>query len=192
VEQTSKEAAGKAAAFANGLRRSIASTGRRWAAWPGGADALASVLARIDVIGHELQLVLSGEGDEAWVAACFSDLRTILEWSTYQSAALATARALLFARKTRSFVERLGLLDSATTQAILNNDSEESLIENVQTKNAYMQALADKHPHLELPASLVRAESLVPKIEKKPGTLDLIMQLKKTSKKAPGTERNKS
>jgi hypothetical protein len=190
VEQTSKDAAAKAAAFANGLRRSIASTGRRWAAWPGGADALAAVLSRIDGIGHELQLAQSAQGDDASVAACFSDLRTILEWSTYQSAALATARALLFARKTRSFVERLGLLDSATTQAILNNDSEESLIENVQTKNAYMRALAEKHRQLELPAPLVRAESLAPKIEKKLGTLDLIMQLKKTTKKATGLERH--
>jgi hypothetical protein len=168
VEQTSKDAAAKAAAFANGLRRSIASTGRRWAAWPGGADALAAVLSRIDGIGHELQLAQSEQGDDASVAACFSDLRTILEWSTYQSAALATA----------------------TTQAILNNDSEESLIENVQTKNAYMRALAEKHRQLELPAPLVRAESLAPKIEKKLGTLDLIMQLKKTTKKATGLERH--
>jgi hypothetical protein len=97
VEPTSKDAAAKGAACANGLRKSVAVTGRRWAQWPGGARDLAAVTACIDGVGQRLQALLNAEEGEAEVAACVADLRAILEWTTYQSASIATARALLFA-----------------------------------------------------------------------------------------------
>jgi hypothetical protein len=53
----------------------------------------------------------------------------------------------------------------------------------VQTKNEYMRTIAQKHPQLGLPQPLVRAESLAPKAEKKPSTLDFIQQLRKNVKK---------
>ena len=160
MEQQPNDAAAKAVAFARGLRKNIGTSGRRWSQWPGGPNDLAVVLERIDRIERRLQSF--GPGDEAAVTAGITDLRTILEWTTYQSASLASARALLFARKTRGFVERLALLDHSTAQAILSADAEESLVENVRTKNDYMNALAAKFPHLQLPQPLIR---LVPRTE---------------------------
>lgn len=176
MESSSKDAAAKAAAFANGLRKSIAVSGRRWSQWPGGERDLATVIAAVGCIQERLY-------DEAGVAAGVAELRAILEWTTYQSASIATARALLFARKTRAFADRLGLGGPASTQSILDRDSEASLLENVQTKNAYMNAIAERYPHLGLPAPVVRPESLAPKPVKKPGKLDLIQQLSKHTKK---------
>jgi hypothetical protein len=176
VESSSKDAAAKAAAFANGLRKSIAVSGRRWAQWPGGERDLATVIAAIGAIQDRLY-------DEVVVAACVAELRAILEWTTYQSASIATARALLFARKTRAFADRLGLVRAASTQSILDGDSEASLMANVQTKNAYMNAIAERYPHLGLPAPVVRLESLAPKPVKKPGKLDLIARLTKHKEK---------
>jgi hypothetical protein len=183
VEPTSKDAAAKAAAFASGLRKSVTVSGRRWAQWPGGARDLDTVLACIDGVGRRLHVLLNSEDGVTAVPACVADLRAILEWTTYQSASIATARALLFARKTRAFVNRLGLLGPASTQSILDSDSETSLMENVRTKNDYMKSLAERHPHLGLPVPLVRPEGLAPKPEKKPGKLDLIQQLTKKTKK---------
>jgi hypothetical protein len=99
MEQNSSDAAAKAVAFANGLRRSISASGRRWTQWPGGANDLAVVLGCIDAIALRLRAVPAQAGD-AGVAACIADLRAVLEWATYQSASVATARALLVARKT--------------------------------------------------------------------------------------------
>jgi hypothetical protein len=182
MEQHSNDAAAKAVAFANGLRRSLSASGRRWTQWPGGANDLAAVLACIDAVALRLRAVPAQDGDAA-VAACIADLRAVLEWSTYQSASVATARALLVARKTRTFAERLGVLDNPAARLSILVDSEESLIENVQTKNDYMQTIAQKHPQLGLPQPLVRTASLVPKAEKKPSTLDFIQQLRKNVKK---------
>jgi hypothetical protein len=176
VDQTSNDAAVKAVAFANGLRKSITTSGRRWAQWPGGANNLAAVVASIDGVGRRLH----GGGE---VAACIADLRAILEWTQYQSASVATARALVTARKTRAFAQRFGILDNPAARLSVLVDSEESLIENVRTKNAYMVAIAERHPDIALPRPLVAPESLVPAVEKKPGKLDLIAQLTKSAKK---------
>jgi hypothetical protein len=182
MDQNASDAAAKAGAFANGLQKNIAVTGRRWSQWPGGADQLAHVIGCIDWIRQRLASAPGAEEGQAAVAACIADLRAILEWATYQSAALATARALGVARKTRVFAEQFGLLDNPAARLSVLVDSEESLIENVRTKNDYMQAIAERHPQLSLPRPLVSAESLAPKVEKKPGRLDLIQQLKKGAK----------
>jgi hypothetical protein len=182
MEQNSSDAAARAVAFANGLRKSITASGRRWTQWPGGANDLAVVLGCIDAVAQRLAAV-PAEGGEAEVAACIADLRAVLEWATYQSASIATAQALRVARKTRTFAERLGVLDNPAARLSILVDSEESLIENVQTKNTYMLTIAEKHPNLGLPRPLVRIETLVPKAEKKPSTLDFIQQLRKNAKK---------
>jgi hypothetical protein len=57
------------------------------------------------------------------------------------------------------------------------------LIENVRTKNEYMEGLAERNPQLGLPPPLVRVESLAPRIERKAGKLDLIQQLMKSAKR---------
>jgi hypothetical protein len=178
-QQNASDAAAKVVAFANGLRKNITVAGRRWTQWPGGARDLARVLAGIDGIQQRLHT----EDGEAAIAACIGDLRAILEWTTYQSASLATARALVVARKTRTFAERFGLLDNPAARLSILVDSEESLIENVRVKNDYMKAIAERHPHIDLPGPLVSVESLAPKIAKKPGRLDLIQQLTKSAKK---------
>jgi len=183
LEQKSNDAVAKALAFANGLRKSIAFTGRRWTLWPGGANDLAAVIACIDGTQQRLQRAPSGDDGAAAVAACIADLRAVLEWTTYQSASIATARALATARKTRAFAQRFGLLDDPAARLSILTDSEESLIENVRIKNAYMQDLAARHPHLALPPPLVRLESLAAKVERKTGKLDLIQQLTKSTKK---------
>jgi hypothetical protein len=182
MEQNSSDAAARAVAFANGLRKSISASGRRWTQWPGGANDLAVVLGCIDAVAQRLGAI-PAEGGDADVAACIADLRAVLEWSTYQSASIQTAQALRVARKTRTFAERLGVLDNPAARLSILVDSEESLIENVQTKNNYMLTIAQKHPHLGLPRPLVRIESLTPKAEKKPSTLDFIQQLRKNAKK---------
>lgn len=179
MEQPAKDAASKALAFANGLRRSIAASGKRWPQWPGGAADLASVLSCIEQVQSRLQ---AAAGDDDAVAVAVGDLRAVLEWTTYQSAAVATARALQTARKTRAFAERFGLLDNPAARLSVLDDSEESLLENVRTKNAYMEALAARHPHLGLPQPLVTPASLAPKPARKPGRLELIAQLKKSAK----------
>ena len=62
-------------------------------------------------------------------------------------------------------------------------DSEQSLLENVRTKNAYMRDLAARYPHLGLPQPLVKEAALAAQPEKKPTKLDLIQKLIKTTKK---------
>jgi len=183
VEQPAQAGAAKAVAFANGLRKSVANSGRRWAQWPGGANDLALVLGIIDGVQQYLQSSFGADEGEAAVAAGVADLRAVLEWSTYQSASLATARALLFARKTRTFAERVGLIAGSVPSLDALADSEESLIENVRVKNDYMIAIAARHSHLGLPAPLVSLGSLAPKVAKPPGRLDLIQQLMKQKKK---------
>jgi hypothetical protein len=183
MEQKSNDAAGKALAFANGLRKSIAVTGRRWTPWPGGANDLATVIGCIDAVVRRLQPTPDGVDGAAAIAAGIADLRAVLEWTTYQSASIATARALATARKTRAFAQRFGLLDDPAARLSILTGSEESLIENVRIKNAYMQDIAARHAHLALPPPLVRLESLAPKVERKAGKLDLIQQLTKSTKK---------
>ncbi len=184
MEQQPSDAAVKALAFANGLRRNVAVAGaRRWTQWPRGANDLAQVAACIERIAQRLQQPQTlAEGDAA-VAGCIADLRAVLEWTTYQSASIATARALIVARKTRTFAERFGVLDNPAARLSVLVDSEESLIENVRVKNDYMKAIAERHPHLELPPPLVDVESLAPRAERKPGKLALIQQLMKSAKK---------
>jgi len=185
MEQPSGDAAAKAIAFASGLRKNITVAGRRWTSWPGGANQLASALARVEGIAQRLAALPPGDERAAVVATCIADLRTILEWTTYQSASLSTARAIVFARKTRTFAERFGLLDDVATSFSVLVDSEQSLIENVRTKNGYMIALAERNPHLELPPPLVSIESLLPRPPKPPGRLGLIQQLIKSAKENP-------
>jgi hypothetical protein len=175
------EAATRALAFAGGLRKSVATSGKRWAQWPGGAGDLATVLTIIEGIAQRLQA--AAEDDEAAVAAGIADLRAILEWTTYQSVSIQTARALQTARKTRDFAERFGLLDNPAARLSVLVDSEESLLENVHVKNDYMRELAQRHPHLGLPEPLVKPASLAPKVKRPPSRLDLITQLKKSAKK---------
>jgi len=160
MEQKSTDALVKASAFANGLRKNTTGAGKRWIQWPGGANDLAQVVAVIDGIQLRLAQAPNADDREGAVAECISDLRAVLEWTTYQSASVATARAVAFARKTRAFAERFGLLDGPAAGLALLTDSETALIENVRTKNAYMLALAERCPHLELPRPLVDAEVL--------------------------------
>jgi hypothetical protein len=183
MEQNSGDAAAKVFAFANGLQKNISVSGRRWKQWPRGADDLAVVLACIDGVRQRLQQSPSAADDAATIAAAIADLRAILEWTTYQSTSVATARALIVARKTRAYAERLGVLDNPAARLSILVDSEESLIENVRTKNEYMIAIAQRHPHLGLPQPLVSPESLAPKIERPTGKLDLIQQLMKSAKR---------
>lgn len=177
------DGASKALAFANGLRKNITAAGRRWAQRSGGASDLAQVIASVDGIVQRLQAAPASPEGEAAVAACISDLRAVLEWTTYQSAALQTAQALTVARKTRAFAERFGLLENPAASLSLLTESEESLIENVRAKNEYMTALAARHPHLAFPAPLVRVESLMPSAPRPAGRLDLIQKLMKSAKK---------
>jgi hypothetical protein len=183
MEQNSTDAAARALAFANGLRKNTANAGRRWSQWPGGTNDLATVLARIDGIAQRLQALKTAQDAQPAIAECFAGLRAILEWTTYQSASVATARALLMARKTRTFAERFGLLEDPAARLSILTDSEASLIENVRTKNDYMAAIAARHPQLELPRPLVDVDGLAPKVEKAPGKLALIQQLMKSAKK---------
>jgi hypothetical protein len=182
MDQNANAAASKAIAFAGGLQKNVAVTGRRWTQWPGGAGALAHVTGCIDWIRGRLQAAANADDGAALVAACVSDLRAILEWTTYQSAALATARAIGVARKARAFAQEFGLLADPAARLLVLVDSEESRIENVRIKNDDMQAIAERNPHLSLPRPLVSVESLAPKPPKRPGRLDLIAQLKKAAK----------
>jgi hypothetical protein len=182
-EQRSPDAAAKAQLFAAGLRKNVAGAGRRWASWPGAANHLAREIACIDRIALELRAPAPG----ADPAAAVADLRAVLEWTTYQSASLASARALLVARRTRSFVERFGLLDASAPPVATLEDAEDGLIDNVRTKNGYMTAIAERHPHLGLPRPLVSAESLAHVPDAKPGRLALIQKLTRNAKKPPRT-----
>lgn len=161
----------KALLFANGLRKNVANAGRRWSAWPGGGEHLARVLACIEAIAHNVA-----------APTAVADLRAVLEWSTYQSAALATARALLVARRTRSFVERFALLSPTATPVAALEAADEALVADVRTRNGYMTALAERHPHLGLPRPLVSAEMLAPRPVPKPGRLALIRTLTESAK----------
>jgi hypothetical protein len=168
------DAVAKTLLFANGLRKNVAAAGRRWTAWPGGTAHLACVLACIDRIAHDA-------GEPAAVAG----LRTVLEWTTYQSAALATARALLTARRMRSFVERFHLLDPAATPVAALEAADEALVADVRTRNGYMTALAQRHSHLGLPPPLVSADSLVRRPAPAPGRLALIKKLTQQTPRLP-------
>jgi hypothetical protein len=187
------DAVAKALLFANGLRKNVAAAGRRWTAWPGGAAHLATILACIDRIAADVRTPRAA-GDpaaDAAVAACISDLRAVLEWTTYQSAALATARALLVARRTRAFVERFDLLDPAATPVAALESADEALVADVRTRNGYLTDLAQRHPHLAFPPPLVSAASLVPRSVPKPGRLALIQRLTKSVPPyTPGANRN--
>jgi hypothetical protein len=179
MEQKPGDAASKALLFANGLRKNVATTGVRWKAWPRGERDLAGVLATIDSIAQRLR-ALPPEGSEAELAVAFTELRAVLEWTTYQSSSVALARALTAARRTRALAERFNLL-ADKTDALLA-DSEESFIGNVRTRNEYMAALAERYPQLGFPLPLITPETLAPKVEKAPGRLDLIQQLTKSKR----------
>jgi hypothetical protein len=182
MDQQPAEAAAKAIAFANGLRKNAIVAGRRWAPWPGGQQQLAEIITRIDGIQQRLQ----NAPDPAIVAVGIADLRAILEWTTYQTASVATARALLFARKTRSFAERFGLLEDPAASLAILVDSEQSLIANVAQKNGYMTTIAERHPHLALPPPLVNVASLEERATPPPtGRLVLMQQLIKSAKRKP-------
>jgi hypothetical protein len=185
MEQQPADPAVKVLAFASGLRRSITATSRRWAQWPSGPEALAVVVDCIDYIQQRLHAAPNDETREAAVAACMAELRAILEWTTYQSASLATARALMSARKIRSFAKQFGLLESRVSGLAALAESEASLIENVETKTGYMSAIAERYPHLELPRPLVNAASLAAPVAAPPGKLALIQQLMKSAKRTP-------
>ena len=180
------DAAKKTLAFANGLRKSVAASGRRWTSWPGGANQLAAALACVDEIGQRLAVAQGASDPDAAVAAANAELRAVLEWSTYQSVAVATARALQVSQRTRAFAERFGLLDSGNPSLASLADSEESLLENIASKNAYMASIAERFPQLALPAPLVNPQALVaPKSERKDPRLQLIQQLMKRGRKTP-------
>jgi hypothetical protein len=185
MEHKPTDATAKAAAFANGLRKTLAVAGGRWGQWPGGKDDLAQVLACIDGIQSRLLRSRDADDAETVTAACVADLRAVLEWTTYQSACLATARAAIVARKTRTFAERFGLLDERSPSIATLAESEDALIDNVRTRNGYMIALAERYPHLGLPRPLIDAGRLAPAIEKPPGKLDLIQQLLRGAKRTP-------
>lgn len=182
MDQRSTDALAKTVLFANGLRKNIAGTGRRWTTWPGGTHHLATVIACIDRIQQRLQTPPTGDETAGAIAACVADLRAVLEWASYQSASLATARAIVFARKTRTFVKRFGLLNERDADVSTLANSESSLIDDVRAKNGYMTALAERHAHIGLPRPLVNAESLVPAPARTAGKLDLIRRLTKSAK----------
>jgi hypothetical protein len=177
------ESGAKALALANGLRKRTIAVGRRWSSRPGGARDVATIVGCIDRIHGRLQAVPDTEAGDADVAGLSGDLRTILEWTAYQSASVATAQALTIARKTRAFAERFGLFDDPASRLSVLLDSEQSLIENVRTKNEYMRTLAQQHPHLGLPPPLVNEAALAPRVQRKPGRLDLIQLLMKSIKR---------
>jgi hypothetical protein len=176
----------KTLAFANGLRKSVAASGRRWTAWPGGAQQLAAVSACIDDIQQRLAGGIRAGDPDAATATANAELRAVLEWTTYQSAAVATARALRVAQRTQAFAENLGLIAADTPSLASLAESEESLLENIATKNAYMLSIAERFPQLALPAPLVNPHALAtPKRERKDPRLQLIQQLMKRGKKTP-------
>jgi hypothetical protein len=179
------DAVAKALLFANGLRKNVATVGRRWAAWPGGANHVARIIATIDRIAHDVRA--TPPRDDAATAAAIGELRAILEWTTYQTGALATARALMVARRTRSFVERFDLLDPDATPVATLEAAEDALIDNVRTRNGYMTTIAGLHPRLGLPPPLVSAESLVPRPRAKPGRLALVQRLKRAAEEQAGS-----
>ena len=188
MEQQSTDAVARALAFANGLRKNTTTAGRRWTSWPGGANQLARVIALIDGIRSELQSATSAAANPAEAAMAIADLRAVLEWTSYQSTSLATARAVVVARKTRTFAERFGLLETTAPSLATLADSEDALIENVRIKNGYMTALAARHPRLGLPRPLVDADGLARKsIAPAAGKLALIRALTKASRN--GTKR---
>lgn len=178
MEQTPVDPAARALAFANGLRKNVLTTGNRWKQWPRGERDLAAVVSQIDAIVARLRAPSAQDAAER--AACFAELRAILEWTTYQSTALATARALAAARRTRSLGRRFGILTPAADAYLA--DSDESLIATVRTQNGYMTLLQERYPQLRFPRPLVTPESLVLPPEKPPGRLDLIRQLTKTNR----------
>jgi hypothetical protein len=184
MDQQSSEALAKAIAFAAGLRKNVGASGRRWSQWDGGADDLAAVIARIEDVRLRLQAASRAGDGAAMAGSCIADLRAILEWTTYQSASLATARAILFARKTRAFARRLGLIEARTSGLAMLAESEDALLENIQTKNGYMAELAGRFPHLDLPPPLVDLRRLAPQsLPPAAGKLALIQRLKQSAKK---------
>jgi hypothetical protein len=76
------------------------------------------------------------------------------------------------------FAGRLGLIEARTSGLALLADSEESLIQNVRTKNGYMIAIAARHAHLDLPTPLVDTVRLAANEAKPPSRLDFIARLR--------------
>jgi hypothetical protein len=165
-------------AFAKGLRKNVAVAAARWAAWPGGSVAHARVIATIDDIIARLP------SEEA---AGIADLRTLLEWTTYQAASIKTARAIIAARKTRRFAEAFGLEEDRVSGLAVLAASESALLDNVRATTSYMRALADRAPHLALPRPLVSAEALATRPAPRPGRLALIQALRKADPATPAT-----
>jgi hypothetical protein len=166
--------AAKAVALATGLRKNVTAVARRWSQWPGGAQQAATIAAILEGI----RLRIDAARDEAALAQCMADLRAVLEWTTYQSASLRTARAAINARRTQTMIERLGLVQSASTGIPALAASESALIESVGTTNGYMLAIAERAPHLGFPRPLVPVESLARRTERRrSGRLGLIQLL---------------
>jgi hypothetical protein len=140
------------------------------------------VLAALGAVQQRVAAAQRAE-DDAALEACVADLRALLEWTTYQSQSVATARAATATRRARTYAERLGLLGER--DAILGNlgDAESSLIASVREKSGYMRALAARNRHLELPAPLISADALVEQPAKPPGRLALVQALRQTAKR---------
>jgi hypothetical protein len=178
TEQSALDASAKALAFANGLRKSVLAGARRWSAWPGGSNDLARVIACIEQIQQRIRAAVTADAAAEQISACVADLRAVLEWTTYQSGSITTARALQSGRRVRLFAGRLGLIEARTSGLALLADSEESLIQNVRTKNGYMIAIAARHAHLDLPTPLVDTVRLAANEAKPPSRLDFIARLR--------------
>jgi len=89
MEQNANDAAAKAVAFANGLQKSISVSGS--AGRNGRRRGYARPRHRLHRLASQrLRQLPERKTARRSFAACIADLRAILEWTTYQSAALAT------------------------------------------------------------------------------------------------------
>jgi hypothetical protein len=175
--------AAKAVALANGLRKSVLATARRWAAWPRGAQQFGVLVGCIERTQQRAAQARAAK-DELAAAACMADLRVLLEWTTYHAASLATARGVVIARRTRVLSRRLGLFDDRDAPLLALAAAEDPLIEKLREKNASMRALAQQRPDLGLPQPLVSPEMLALPPVHPPSRLALIQALKRASERS--------
>jgi hypothetical protein len=171
--------AAKADALANGLRKSVLSTARRWAAWPRGAEQFGALVTCIDGIRLRVAQARAANDDFA-AATCMADLRAVLEGTTYHAASLAAARALVAARRTQLLSRRLGLLEEQAAPLLALAEAERPLIASIREKNAFMIALARRHPDLGLPQPLAAPELFEMPPARPPGRLAMIQALKRS------------
>lgn len=173
--------AAKANALANGLRKSVMSTARRWAAWPRSAEQFGALVTCIDGIRQRVAQARA-EDDELAAATCMADLRAVLEWTTYHAASLAAARAVIAARRMRVLSRNLGLLDDFAAPLLALAEAERSLIETIREKNGHMRALAQRNPGVALPQPLVTPQMLEVPPGRPPSRLALIQVLKRQTR----------